>query len=278
MNRVLLRQALRESWLLLTSCCVLTFGFIWLRVWVSSKIRGDAFIRIFSEALRSFSRLLPVPIEDLASPLGRSAFSYEEMPVILLLGLWAIARGSDAIAGRVGAGTMEMLMAQPLRRLTLVTSHTAITLIGVLALGLSSWCGLAAGLATSKFDPPPALRLLAPAVANYICFGVFVVGLATIASALFRTRSQAVAAVIAFYVVNLAIMILGRLSPAAEWLQNITVFSAYEPTKLTIGLARDATVFWPTFWQYNAILVGLGAALWLLAAAIFCRRDVPAPL
>jgi hypothetical protein len=56
------------------------------------------------------------------------------------------------------------------------------------------------------------------------------------------------------------------------------VFSAYEPTKLTIGLARDAAAYWPIFWQYNAILVGLGAALWLLAAAIFCHRDVPAPL
>jgi ABC-2 type transport system permease protein len=278
MNRVLLRQSFRDSWLLLAGCCVLTFGFICLRIWVSSMIRTDAFIRLFSGALRSFSRLLPVPIEDLASPLGRTAFSYEEMPVILLLGLWAVARGSDCIAGRLGAGTMEMLLAQPVRRLTLVASHTATTVFGVLALGLTSWLGIGAGLATSKFEPPPAWRLLLPAAVIYVSFGVFLVGLATAASALFRTRSQAVAAVIAFYVVNIAMMILSRLSPSAEWLQNFTVFSSVEPTKLTIGLSRDAAAYWPMFWQDNAILVGLGAALWLLAAAIFCRRDVPAPL
>jgi ABC-type transport system involved in multi-copper enzyme maturation permease subunit len=199
------------------------------------------------------------------------------MPVILLLGLWTVARGSDCIAGRVSAGTMEMLLAQPLRRFTLLTSHSAITILGVLALGLASWLGIGAGLATSKFDPPPAWRLLLPAAGNYLGFGVFVVGLATAASAVFRSRSQAVAAIIAFYVVNIAMMILSRLSPPAEWLQNFTVFSTYEPTKLAIGMSRDAA-YWSMFWQYNAILFGLGVALWLLAAAIFCRRDVPAPL
>jgi hypothetical protein len=107
---------------------------------------------------------------------------------------------------------------------------------------------------------------------------VFMLGLATATSAVFRTRTAAVAAVIVFYVVNLAMMILARTSDAAAWLQNVTVFSSYEPTKLTIGMSRDAAAHWPMFWQYNAVLVGLGVALWLLAATLFCRRDVPAPL
>jgi ABC-type transport system involved in multi-copper enzyme maturation permease subunit len=278
MNRVLLRQSVRDSWLLLAACCALTAAFIWLRIWIASKIRTEAFIRMFSGALKMFASLLPVPIEDLASPLGRSAFSYEEMPVILLLGLWTVARGSECIAGRVGAGTMEMLLAQPLRRFTLVASHSTVTFAGVAVLGIASWLGLGAGLATSSFPAPPALRQLLPATANYVAFGLFLAALATAASAVFRTRSQAVAAVIAFYVVNLAAMILSRLSPSAEWLQNFTVFSTYEPTMLAINLARDAEHAWPLFWQYNAVLVGLGAALWGAAATIFCRRDVPAPL
>jgi ABC-2 type transport system permease protein len=278
MNRVLLVRSLRDSWLLLASCCVLTTGFIWLRVWISSLIKGDQFIRMFSGALKTFSRLLPVSIEDLASPLGRAAFSYEEMPVILLLGLWTVTRGSDCIAGRVGAGTMEMMLAQPLRRSTLVTSHTVVTLAGVVAIAAATWTGLAAGLSTSHFTPPPALRSLLPALANFFAFGVFLVGLATACSALVRSRSQAVAVVIGFYVVNLAMMILSRLAPAAAWLQKFTIFSAYEPTKLTVEMARNTTTGWPIFWQYNAVLLGVGAALWILAATIFCRRDVPAPL
>jgi ABC-2 type transport system permease protein len=47
---------------------------------------------------------------------------------------------------------------------------------------------------------------------------------------------------------------------------------------LALGIAKEPAVHWPLFWQYNAALIGLGAASWGAAAAIFCRRDVPAPL
>jgi ABC-2 type transport system permease protein len=278
MNRTLVMRSVRDNWVLLVSCCALSFAFVWLRVWVASMIKMETFIRIFAEGLNIFSKLLPVPIEELASPLGRAAFSFEEGPVILLIGLWAVTRGSDCLAGRLGSGTMEMLLAQPLRRITLVTSHTAVTFVGVLLLGVACWAGLAAGLATSEFDPPPRLGSLVPAVINYLGLGAFLVGGSTFASAVSRTRAQAVAAVMGFYVVELAFMILGRLSPSAAWLENLTILSAYEPTKLTLGLVRDPAAHWPMFWQHNGVLFGLGALLWVVAATIFCRRDVPAPL
>jgi ABC-2 type transport system permease protein len=278
MNRTLVMRSVRDNGVLLVSCCTLSFAFVWLRVWVASMIKMETFIRIFAEGLNFFSKLLPVPIEELASPLGRAAFSFEEGPVILLIGLWAVTRGSDCLAGRLGSGTMEMLLAQPLRRITLVTSHTAVTLVGVLLLGVACWAGLAAGLATSEFDPPPQLWSLAPAVINYLGLGAFLVGGSTFASAVSRTRAQAVAAVMGFYVVELAFMILGRLSPSAAWLENLTILSAYEPTKLTLGVVRDPAANWPMFWQHNGMLFGLGALLWVVAATVFCRRDVPAPL
>jgi ABC-2 type transport system permease protein len=278
MNHTLVMRSVRDNWVLLVSCCTLSFAFVWLRVWVASQIKIETFVRIFAEGLSVFSKLLPVPIEELASPLGRAAFSFEEGPVILLLGLWAVTRGSDCLAGRLGSGTMEMLLAQPLRRIALVTSHTAVSIVGVLLLGVACFAGLAAGLATSEFDPPPSLRSLVPGVINYLALGVFLVGGSTFASAVSRTRAQAVAAVMGFYVVELAFMILGRLSPSAAWLENLTILSAYEPTKLTLGLARDPATLWLTFWQHNAVLFGLGAILWIAAATLFCRRDVPAPL
>jgi ABC-2 type transport system permease protein len=78
--------------------------------------------------------------------------------------------------------------------------------------------------------------------------------------------------------VELALMILGRLSPSAAWLEYLTILSAYEPTKLSLGLVKDPTAHWPMFWQHSGVLFGLGALLWVVAATIFCRRDVPAPL
>ena len=278
MNRTLLTRSLRDSWLLLASCCVMSLAFACLRVWVASKIKFDAFIKLFSESLKIFQNLLPVPIEELASPLGRTAFSFEELPVILLLGLWTVARGSDCVAGRVGAGTMEMLLAQPLRRLTVVTSHSAVTLFGVAMMALATWAGVGAGLTVAEYETPPQLSQLIPSMANYAALGIFLVGLATLASATLRTRSQSVGAIMAFYVVQFAFMIVSRLAPGAAWLSRFTIFSAYEPTLLALGIDREPAAYWPIFWQYNAWLVGLGILCWCIAAATFCRRDVPAPL
>lgn len=278
MNRVLVWRSLRDSWLLLASCCALALGFTWLRVWVASQIKVDAFVKFFSESLQVFQALLPVSIQDLASPLGRVAFSFEELGLLMLLGLWTVTRGTDCLAGRIGAGTMEMLLAQPIRRITLVTTHTTITLLGVVAVGLASWLGVKFGLQVSKFDDAPEWTQLAPAAANFVCLGVFIAGAATLVSALVRTRSQAVGLVIGFYVVQLTFMIVGRIADRFDWLNRLTVLSIYEPTLLTIGVHRDPAKYWPMFWQYNGSLLGLGLLSLAVSAAIFCHRDVPAPL
>jgi len=278
MNSVLVKRSIRDSWLLLASCCALMAGFVWLRIWIASKIEVDALVNIFSGRMKFLQDLLPVPIEDLASPLGRAAFGFEEGPVLLVLGLWTITRGSECFAGRVGAGTMEMLLAQPIRRVTAAASHTWVTLGGVVVLTLAGWLGTAAGLRVSAFDDPPPPTFVWPAVVNFLGLGVFLTGLTTFASALARTRAQAVAAVISFYVVSLALMIVSRISPSARWLEKFTFLTAYDPTFLTLGLHRAPDEHWSLFWQYNLWLYGLGAALLAAGTAIFCYRDVPAPL
>jgi ABC-2 type transport system permease protein len=257
---------------------VLTLLVVWLRVWVASHIKLEAFLKFFSQSLKFFQGLLPVPIEDLASPLGRVAFTYEEFALLLLMGMWTVTRGSDCLAGRLGAGTMEMLLAQPISRLAVIVSHTLVTLAGVAAIGVASWLGIGLGLLTGKFDETPHWLQLIPGTVVYISHGVFVVGAATLSSAIARSRSQAVGLVLGFYIIEIALMIVGRLTRQFDWMEWLTVLSAYEPTKVTLGLARDAAKFGPIFWQHNACLVGLGALALGVAAAVFCHRDVPAPL
>src|SRR4051812_5976776 len=174
MNRVLLGRSFRDSGAMLATCCLLVTGFTWLRVWVASQIKPDAFIRFFSDSLKVFQALLPAPIEEFASPLGRVAFSYEEIALIMLLGLWCVARGSECIAGRVGAGTMEMLLAQPVRRLTLVTSHSVVTLVGVFAMAAASWCGIGIGLRFSKFEEAPKLAAFLPGALQFVGLGLLI--------------------------------------------------------------------------------------------------------
>jgi len=234
---------------------------------------------MFAKVIPEFlQKMLPVPIEVIATIEGRITFSYEELPVGLLIALWTVTRGSECLAGRLGDGTLEMLLSQPVRRLTLVTSHVAVTVLGVGLIALSAWLATAMGIATVDFDKSTSATTYLPAMANLLSVGIFMAGAATLASAIGRSRAQAVAIFIAFYVVEITCKILGLLSSNMAWLKKLSFLSAYEPTILTIGLQNEPTVYWSMFWQYNGLLVGFGTAAFALAATIFCHRDVPAPL
>jgi len=219
-----------------------------------------------------------VPIEVIATIEGRITFSYEELPVGLLIALWTVARGSECLAGRLGDGTMEMLLSQPVRRLTIVVSHGAVTVLGIGLISLAAWLATAIGIATIDFGEPTSAMTYLPAVTNLFSVGVFMTGAATLASALGRSRAQAVAIFVAFYVVEITCKILGLLASKMAWLKKLSFLSAYEPTLITIGLQKEPSEYWPIFWQYNGLLIGLGFACLAIAAIIFCHRDVQAPL
>ncbi len=254
-------------------------GFIWLRLWIVSQINFDAATKIFLNVMPKFiQNLLPVPIEVIATIEGRVTFSYEELAVGLLIALWAVTRGSECLAGRLGDGTMEMLLSQPVRRMMLVASHIGVTLLGIALLALSAFLGTALGISTIEFDQPTAAKIYLPAVANLFSVGVCMAGMATLASAVGRSRAEAVALFVGFYVAQIACKVLGLMAVNMAWLKKCSFLSAYEPTILTIGLQNTPTEHWPLFWQYNGVLLGLGAMAFTLAAVIFCHRDVPAPL
>lgn len=279
MLRSLSIRSLQDGLSLLASCCLLMIGFIWLRLWIVSQFEFEEAIAMFTKVVPEFfQKMLPVPIEVIATIEGRVVISFEELPVGLLLALWTVARGSECLAGRLGDGTMEMLLSQPVRRLTLVASHFAVTLLGVVLIALSAWLATAVGIATIEFDEPTRASIYYPAVTNLLTVGVFMAGAATLASALGKSRAHAVAIYVAFHVVEITCKILAVAATKMEWLKIFTFLTAYEPTKLTIGLIKEPAEFWPLFWQYNSVLVVLGLVAFAVAAAIFSHRDVPAPV
>lgn len=279
MFRALAIRSFRDGLTLLASCCALMFGFIWLRLWIVAQMDFKEAIGMFTKVIPEFiEKLLPVPIEVIATIEGRVSFSYEELPVILLVALWTVARGSECLAGRLGDGTMEMLLSQPVRRLTLMMSHVAVTAGGVGLIALSAWLATAVGIATINFDEPTSPTVYFPAAANLCTLGLFMAGVATLASALGRSRAHAVAIFVAFYVVEFTCKILGLIASKMAWLKQLSFLSAYEPTLLTIGLQNEPAEYGPIFWQYNGLLTGLGVVALAVAATRFCYRDVPAPL
>lgn len=282
---ILIARSLLDSWLLLGGCAALLAVFMAFRIWVAAQINFDAFTALLAGGnFRFLEKMLPVPLDVIASPTGRVAFGFEEFPVVLLAGLWTISRSSESVAGRLQDGTLEMLLAQPVRRATLLASHSAVTLLGVVVLAAAAWAGTACGIAIADFAAPPPWQRFLPAALNLGGLATFMVGAATLASVVLPSRSRAVGVVVGVLVVELTLLLLARATPAMAWLKSWTILSAYDPTALCVQMtAVDGAGLWPRwdvpdFWIACGWLYGLGAALWAAALWTFAQRDVPAPI
>jgi hypothetical protein len=97
--------------------------------------------------------------------------------------------------------------------------------------------------------------------------------------------------VIGFLLAQSTLQYIALALPAWNWLGWLTIFSSYNP-ELFISMSLEdpqSAAHWLRLDDAgaflgagplggNALLLGLGAAGYLAAAAIFSRRDLPAPL
>lgn len=133
-------------------------------------------------------------------------------------------------------------------------------------------------------------RQMVPAAFNLFSLGFCIAGMATVMSSWDRYRWRTIGIVVGVYVVELVIKGLAVSTEPLNWLRHLTFFTAYEPqafVAIAVEFPDSTWAFWLTNhgpWTglgpmgYNAILLGIGLACYLIAFTIFCRRDLPAPL
>lgn len=286
MNRALWKKTFGESRWLLAGSMALMFAIQWLRVWIGTFFSLSDLQKMLSFLPQQVEDLLPVPISQIATPAGRIAVGYDDPVVLMLLTVWAIARGSDAISGELNRGTMEMLLAQPVTRLGVLSTQAAVTLLGAALLAGAALCGTTVGLTTLTLEQPVSPRVFVPAAMNLFALTVFLAGLSTMVSSASNTRSRTIGIVGAFYAISMIMKIVGRVAPPWHWLMNVSFFTPFEPQML-VGDPRRAWAFRVPLdgnsfelggLGYDSILIGLGLACYVAAAIVFCQRDLPAPL
>jgi ABC-2 type transport system permease protein len=272
MNRVLWSKAWHDAWPLLTSLGLLLFAFNWLYVWLSSLVELGALAVFLSALPPAFEQMLGVPFSKVATPSGRIAVAYVDPIVIFSAVAWGIARGSDVVAGELGRGTLEMLLAQPIRRISLIITHAVASTLGALALALAAWGGTCAGLATVTLAGSVEARDFLPGALNLFGLMVCLGGLSTLVSSWETLRWRVIGVVAGVYVLSLIIKIVARMVSWLDWMMYVTFLGAFEPQSLAISPV-DA---WQRLCVMNGVLVGLGLAAYALAAVVFEHRDLPA--
>ncbi len=274
-NRAVWRKTWGDQRVLLLSFAALWSAFPWLYLWLSAQIPMPAFQNVLLQVIpEDWQKLSGVPFSEVATYAGRVALAFVDPVVVLAATVWGITRGSDAVSGQLERGTMEMLLAAPVRRTAvfltqaLATTAAAAVLCGVLLLAV--WSAVSLGPWAGKVEP----WRFVPAVANVFGLMVCMAGIAACVSAADSHRWRSVGIMCGFYVAAILAKLVGRLSGSLGWVGYLSVLNAYEPQQLVGG----GTAAWELLARYDGILLGLGLAAYGVGALIFSRRDLPAPL
>jgi ABC-2 type transport system permease protein len=274
-NRAIWKRAVAECWVLLVALCILLFAFAWVYVWLISKIELPVLAEFLLGGLKDLERLSGVPFVEVATPEGRIALAFVDPLVHLGVTVWAIARGSDAVAGELERGTLEMLLAQPVSRISVYVSKAVITILGLALVCIALWCGMAVGvlLIVEETDRVwPALYV--PPTTNVFALGLAFAGITALVSSFDRYRWRTIGIMGAFYAIAVVFKVVARMAPGWEPLGQLSVFWPFEPQRMVTG-SDDA---WRLAFEHNAPLIVVGLVGYVAGAIIFCRRDLPAPL
>lgn len=276
MNGPLWYKAWHDGRWLLAGCAAVLLLFGWVFVWLSAQIPVDLLAQLLLALPGFLPKIVGLPIDEIATPVGKIALYFLDPIVLVVAAVWAIARGSDTVAGELERGTLELLLAQPVRRIAVWWTQLGMLLAGCAVMAAAAWLGIALGLWTVDLGPDThisAARFL-PSSLNLLGLTVFLGALTTLVSALDNYRWRAIGVVGSVSVVAMIVKLLSRTAPNLEWLMYFTFLGAYWPQTL----ANQPQHAWTLLAWYNGVLLGLSAVLLAAAAWVFCRRDLPAPV
>ena len=190
-----------------------------------------------------------------------SAEFFSWIPALLLV--YAIVKGTGAVAGEESAGTMDLLLAQPVRRGELVLDKTAAFLAGSVLIVLMGWLGFAVSVPFIDIDV--TLMDTFVACANMLPITWLYFGVALWLGVIAPSRGVAAAIATGFATAAYFVNALATGVDAISGLRYLSPFYYYGAgLPLVEGL----------HWAHVGLLSGVAFIFVLLALRAFERRDV----
>ncbi len=247
------------------------FGLSWWFVHFASRI--EAALKVATRARRATGMLRGLggaAMDYSSAAIEMSFWTINTLIVPMVVAIWAISRGSGAVAGEIEKGTMDLVLSRPVARSAYLGSQVAVAVVGLLVIVASMMAGNLAGAYYNHLENPlSALALTRPAL-NLVAYGWAIFGYTFLVSSADYARWRptligSVATLAGF----IALVISGI--PSAEewkWLEKVSIFKAYNPVEVVT--AGETLAF-------NAGVLGaVGGVGIILGFLIFSRRDLPA--
>jgi len=229
----------------------------------------------FADAFRDLANSGAIPNEllnfgsgSLFTLPGAITLGTQHPLAIAMLSVFAVGATATAIAGERQRGTLEVLLARPISRVTMYLTVLLALLIVVAIVLVALLAGFVAGAAVQNVLGELALEQLPLVWLNgFLLWGAFTTfGLA--ASATFDRAGPAIGLTLAFVLVSYFFEILGSLWTAVDWTQEYSLFHHFNATEI-LGGQLDPT---------DLLITGVAFVVPIVwALVVFPRRDLAAP-
>jgi ABC-2 type transport system permease protein len=196
---------------------------------------------------------------------------WERVPLfMLLLGLWAISRGS-VLTGEIERGTMDLVMSRPVGRSTYLTTQLFVSIAGLFLIVAAMIAGNLSSAHFNSLKSPPSLETLLKPALNLFAVGWAIYGytffLATLDVVRWRPILISSVATIGGFVAHL-VATTPMVSEDYKWIDRLSIFRACQLVE--VATTGETLV-------YNvSILGGIGLTGVVLGFVYFSYRDLPA--
>ena len=308
MNKQLAWQFTKDSLMIFVPCALGIVLFCWFRTHIVGELDTSQFKQIIDLLPNDWRKFATVDFDWLVSYLGRTALTLDEPMLLLFVCAWPIILGSDVVSGRLGRGTLEMILSQPIQRTAYFRTHAAVTIVGLIFLVLLAWLGMAIGIWTTTVEETtyPVIKLpfnyqipltfasptveaipmgtevnplqFFPGIANLFFLGFFLCGFSAWCSSWDRYRWRTLGIIGSFYMVGAMLKIGGMSSPAFAWMGKISFFLFYEPASSIQLVESSPESVWNVLLMEDGKWAGFGpltnyCALFLMGLLFYILGD-----
>jgi ABC-2 type transport system permease protein len=202
-------------------------------------------------------------VEDFTTPQGYLDGRLFSLMAPILFLIFAISRGSAAIAGEEQSGTLDLLLSNPIPRWRILLEKAASMVVSTLAMGVAFWIGLALGAVMVGMDI--SYLRLADVTFSCVLLGLVFGAIALAVGCAFGRRAPAIGIAAAL---GVGAFFLNSLVPLAEGLKGWSKLSPFyyyiEAKPLMNGLN----------WVHASVLMAAAVFFIALSVFLFERRDI----
>lgn len=203
---------------------------------------------------------------DLLTVNGALAVSYNHPLTKLMLGVFAVGLTANAVAGELERGTLDLLLARPLRRYKLLLGSGLALLLAAFLIGGCMLLGTAVGASIGGISGEVEWGNFGCLALNTVALVLAMSGLGYLFSALARRGSQAAGwtggLLVGMFFLDWFATMWDKVKP----LTPLSLFHYYQPSQIIGGS--------PNWWVNISVLLALAVIVFVAAMITFERRDL----